>query len=205
MSVTAVPIQPVKRSYIAWLWFGILLAVAGAVLLAWQGTRDEVTEFFASNGARAGVTTTASGLQIETLEQPSGTTSPTDADVALILYEGKLLDGSVFDQSQQPTPIPVATVVPGFSEALKLMKKGGKYRIWIPAALAYGEEEKRGPDGRVVIPANSPLVFDVTLIEFMPEAVLRQMQMQQMGLGGAAAPGGGEAAPEGAPAPNEAH
>jgi hypothetical protein len=75
------------------------------------------------------------------------------------------------------------------------MQRGGKYRLWIPPELGYGAEEKKNPQtGEVVIPANSLLVFDVDLIEFIPEAQLRAMQQQLQGQG---APGG----PPGAPPP----
>jgi FKBP-type peptidyl-prolyl cis-trans isomerase FkpA len=107
---------------------------------------------------------------------------PTDADVALISYKGTLRDGTVFDENSR-APLPVAQVVPGFSEGLKQMQKGGKYRLWIKPELGYGERQT-GP-----IPAGSLLVFDVELIEFLPMAVLQQMQMQQMM--GQGAPGAG--------------
>ena len=134
MSVTAVPLQPVKRSYIWLLWIGIVAAVIAAFLLARQGD-----DFMTRKARASGVTVTASGLQIMTLTPGKGA-HPTDADVALINYEGRLLDGKTFDKSQQPTPMPIKGTVPGFSEALKLMQKGGKYRIWIPAKLGYGDK-----------------------------------------------------------------
>ena len=181
MSVTAVPLQPVKRSYIWLLWIGIVVAVIAAFLLALQGDN-----FLTRNARAPGVTVTASGLQFKTLTPGKGA-HPTDSDVALINYEGKLLDGKTFDKSQQPTPMPVKGVVPGFSEALKLMQKGGKYRIWIPAKLGYGDKAA-GP-----IPANSTLAFDVEMIDFLPQSVIeqyqRQMQMMNGGAGGAG-PGG---------------
>ena len=179
-TVTAVPLQPVKRSYLVYLWVGLALAVIAAFLLARQG--DDVL----TRNARAdGVVTTASGLQYKVLEkgQPNGA-KPTDADVALVNYEGKLLNGTTFDKSQQPTPMPVASVVPGFSEALKLMPKGAKYRVWLKPSLGYGDKAV-GP-----IPANSTLVFDVELIDFLPEAQVRQMQMMQQMGGAGGAPGG---------------
>jgi FKBP-type peptidyl-prolyl cis-trans isomerase FkpA len=121
---------------------------------------------------------------------------PTDADVALVNYEGKLLDGKTFDKSQQPTPMPIKGVVPGFSEALKLMSKGAKYHVWIPAKLGYGEK------GAGPIPANATLAFDIEMIDFLPQAVIEQYQrqMQQMngGAGGLGGPGG---APGGAGGP----
>ncbi|WP_326524836.1 FKBP-type peptidyl-prolyl cis-trans isomerase [Sphingomonas sp.] len=184
-SVTAVPIQPVKRRYITYLVIGLLLAVVGAAALAWQAPVD----FLAGNAKKPGVVTTASGLQYQVITPGAGA-KPTETDVALINYVGKLTDGTVFDQSQQPTPLPVAGVVPGFSEALKLMPKGAKYRVWIKPELGYGDKDS-GP-----IPANSVLDFEIELLDFLPESVIRQMQMQQMQQGGM--PGG---MPGGAPAP----
>ena len=184
-SVTAVPIQPVKRGYLVWLWLGIALALVSAYALARQGDPALLREARGS-----GITTTASGLQYKVVKQGDARGAhPGVTDVALVSYEGHLIDGSTFDKSQQPVPFPVApgATVPGFSEGLRLMTKGAKFRFWMKPSLAYGADEKRAPDGRVVIPANSTLVFDVELIDFIPEAVLRQMQAQQ-GVGGA--PGG---------------
>ncbi|WP_203309550.1 FKBP-type peptidyl-prolyl cis-trans isomerase [Sphingomonas beigongshangi] len=181
-TVTAVPLRPVKRSYLVYLWVAIAIACIAAFALARQGD-----DFLTRNARRSGVVTTASGLQYQVLEPGKpGAAKPTDSDVALITYEGRLLNGTVFDKSQQPTPMPVAGVVPGFSEALKLMPKGSKYRVWIKPSLGYGADA-RGP-----IPANSTLVFDIDLLEFLPEAVVRQMQMQQSMMGrpqGAQQPG----------------
>ncbi|KQM20973.1 hypothetical protein ASE73_16225 [Sphingomonas sp. Leaf24] len=205
MSVTAVPLQPVKQRHIVWVWIGIALALLVAAVFAWVGSRSETASFLAANASRPGVVTTASGLQYEVLTKGSGPT-PTDADVTLINYVGKLTDGTIFDQSRNPTPMSPKQVVPGFGEALKLMPKGSRYRFWLPPTLGYGAPR---PDGA---PAMSPeikklskqvLVFDVDMIEFIPEAVLQQMQMQQMmqqqggGAGGAGAPPPGQALPPG--------
>jgi hypothetical protein len=202
-SVTAVPIAPTKRSYLVWLWLGIVVAIAGAVALAWVGTDKVVTEradnatFLSRNKAQSGVTETASGLQIQTITEGAGA-SPTDSDVALVNYKGTLRNGEEFDASQQPTPLPVAGMIPGFTEALKLMKKGGKYRIWIKPELGYGSEAKKDPrSGRDVIPADSLLIFEVELLEFLPMSVYQQMMQQQMG----GAPGGAPGAPGGAAPP----
>lgn len=189
-SVTAVPIAPTKRSALVWLWLGIIVAIAGAAALAWVGTEKVVTEradnatFLARNKAQAGVTETASGLQIQTISEGTGA-SPTDSDVALVNYKGTLRNGEVFDASQQPTPLPVAVpnIIPGFSEGLKLMKKGGKYRIWIRPELGYGKEAKTDRTGREVLPADSLLIFEVELLEFLPMSVYQQMMQQQMGGG----------------------
>lgn len=202
-SVTAVPIAPTKRSYLVWLWLGIAVAIAGAVALAWVGTDKVVTEradnatFLARNKTQAGVIETASGLQIQTITEGTGA-SPTDSDVALVNYKGTLRNGEEFDASQQPTPLPVAGMIPGFTEALKLMKKGGKYRIWIKPELGYGSEAKKDPrSGRDVIPADSLLIFEVELLEFLPMSVYQQMMQQQMGGAPGGAPGGAAPPPPG--------
>lgn len=172
-TVTAVPLQPVKRGYLIWLWLGIALACVSAFALARQGDPALVRE------ARGrGVVTTASGLQYKVLKPgQAGGAHPTATDVALVQYQGRLLDGTTFDKSQQPTPFPVAegATVPGFSEGLKLMTKGSKFRFWMPPKLGYGAAAN-GP-----IPANSTLVFDVEMVDFIPEAVLRQMQQGAVG------------------------
>jgi FKBP-type peptidyl-prolyl cis-trans isomerase FkpA len=200
MSVTAVPLQPVKRSYIWLLWIGIAIAVIAAFLLARQGD-----DFYSSTQRVWGVQTTASGLKYKVIEPGKGGKHPTDADVALIQYEGRDSSGKTFDKSQQPTPMPVKGVVPGFSEAIKLMSKGEKARIWIPSALAYGAQEQKDQQGKVVMKANSNLVFDIELVDFLPQSVIEQYQrqMQQMQGGGAGGMGGpgGPGAPGGAGGP----
>jgi FKBP-type peptidyl-prolyl cis-trans isomerase FkpA len=176
-TVTAVPLQPVKRGFIVWLWIGIAIAALGAAALAWAGD--------------PGIRITPSGLRYKVVKPGApDAPHPTDTDMALVQYTGRLADGTVFDKSERPTPFPVNAVVPGFSEGLKLMSKGAKYRLWIPSQLGYGAEAK-GP-----IPANSTLEFDVELIDFLPEETVRRIQQQQMMMGGGM-PGGmpGGAAP----------
>ncbi|MES2755640.1 MAG: FKBP-type peptidyl-prolyl cis-trans isomerase [Pseudomonadota bacterium] len=198
--VTAVPIRPIKRSIVVWIVLGIVLALGAAIWFAVHGTASVVAEkgppdqFLAANARQDGVIQTASGLQYKVLEPGQGGAKPTDSDITLVEYEGKLRDGSTFDKSERPTPMPVAAVVPGFSEALKLMTKGQKIRAWIKPELAYGAEPKSDPQGKEVIPANSVLIFDLTLRDFLPEAAVRQMQMQQQMMqqqgGAGGAPGG---------------
>jgi len=125
--------------------------------------------FLARNRKLRGVIQTASGIQYRVVKPATGP-HPTDTDVALVNYEGKLVDGTSFDKSTQPTPMPVAAVVPGFSEALKLMAKGETLRVWIPSRLAYGAEDQRDEQGKVVIPGKSTLVFDIELIDFQPRS-----------------------------------
>lgn len=179
MSVTAVPIRPTRRRVLVMLWGGVLLAVAVAALLAVAGTRGAIAQtgsaeqFLVWNAGQSGVVTTPSGLQYRILQSAEGD-RPTPEDVALINYTGRLRDGSVFDQGER-APLPVAAVVPGFSEALQLMPKGSRYRVWIPPALGYGDRDTGG-----VIPPGSVLEFDIDLIDFIPASVLQGMQ----GMGG---------------------
>lgn len=128
--------------------------------------------FLATNAKQRGVVTTSSGLQYRVLTPGAGPAKPTDADVTLVNYVGKLIDGTTFDQSSRPTPMPVSGVVPGFSEALKLMPKGAKYRVWIKPSLGYGDQAT-GP-----IPAGSVLAFDIELLDFVSGAQFQQMQQQ---------------------------
>ncbi|HEY0148057.1 MAG TPA: FKBP-type peptidyl-prolyl cis-trans isomerase [Allosphingosinicella sp.] len=108
------------------------------------------------------VVTTPSGLRFETLKAGTGE-KPTATDLVLVTYEGHLADGTLFDASPLPTAFPVAGVVDGFAEALKLMQRGGRYRFWIPSALAYGPNGVPGS-----IPPNAELEFIVTLLDMKP-------------------------------------
>jgi FKBP-type peptidyl-prolyl cis-trans isomerase FkpA len=108
----------------------------------------------------------------------------------------------VFDKSERPVPFPIqqGSAIPGFLEGLKLMQKGGKYRLWIPANLAYGAPGVQSPDPERV-PPDAMLVFTVSPERIIPAAVVQQMMMQQMmqqqQQGGA--PGAGGPPPQGVP------
>lgn len=108
---------------------------------------------------------TTSGLYYMETKKGSGA-SPKATDIVKVHYTGKLLDGTVFDSSVergQPVEFPLNQVIPGWTEGLQLMKKGGKANLLIPSALAYGP---RGSGDR--IPPYSPLAFEVELIDFKP-------------------------------------
>ncbi len=118
-------------------------------------------EYLAANGKKEGVKTTASGLQYRVLKSGSGKT-PKLTDVVKTHYHGTLIDGTVFDSSVErgePISFPVNAVIPGWTEALQMMKEGDKWELTIPSKLAYGE---RGA-GNDIGP-NSTLVFEVELI-----------------------------------------
>ena len=117
--------------------------------------------FLAENAGKASVSVTDSGLQIEMLTEGTGK-KPSVTDVVVVHYEGRLLDGTVFDSSiarGEPAEFALNQVIPGWTEGLQLIKAGGKARLTIPSDLAYG------PGGVRSIPPNSVLVFEVELIE----------------------------------------
>lgn len=118
-------------------------------------------EFLAANMAKPGVKTTASGLQYQVLVEGKGA-KPKAGDVVTVNYEGRLIDGTVFDSSYEngePLTFGLDEVIPGWSEGVQLMSVGSKYRLWIPAELAYGAEGA----GEVIAP-NSALIFEVELV-----------------------------------------
>jgi len=128
-----------------------------------EEARKKGQEFADKAALEKGATKTASGLVIRTITAGTGE-SPTAADVVKVHYEGKLIDGKVFDSSIQrnePAEFPLSGVVACWTEALQLMKKGGKSQIVCPPGLAYGE---RGSPP--VIPPGSTLSFEVELIDF---------------------------------------
>ena len=129
--------------------------------------------FLAHNGKRKGVVTTASGLQYQVLKAGQGD-SPQPGDIVTVNYRGTLLDGTEFDSSYkrgQPATFPMDRVIPGWQEALKLMKPGARWRIFIPPQLAY---DLNSPPQ---IPPGSLLIFDVDLLGIRPPAPQIQPQM----------------------------
>ena len=163
MSVSQVPLRPLKRGSLAKLWLGIGLLIAAGILLAWTGA-----------GAMRGETT-ATGLGFRTVQAGEGPLiKPVDG--VLIEYEGRLEDGTVFDSSRgEPVPMIAGQVIPGFAEALQKMQSGGRYKIRIPGDLAYGASPPPGSP----IPPNAALEFDVHVVQVVPDAALMQQQMQQ--------------------------
>ena len=123
MSVTAVPIQPLKKGSLTKYWAAIALVLAVGGGLAYWGTNDVRQEF-------GDVVTTASGLRYKIIEAGEGP-NPTDNDVVLVSYKGMLKDGTVFDQNPQAV-FPVTGIVPGFSEGLNLTREDILKNIVIP-------------------------------------------------------------------------
>lgn len=118
--------------------------------------------FFAENATRLGVNTTASGLQYQELRAGKGA-RPKGTDTVKVEYVGALLDGTQFDSTyaiDHAASLALDEVMPGWSEGVQLMTVGSKYKLWVPAKLAYGERGKPGE-----IEPNAPLVFEVELLE----------------------------------------
>lgn len=118
-------------------------------------------KFLAENAKKEGIKTTASGLQYKVITEGSGE-SPKATDTVVVNYEGKLLDGKVFDSSYErgePVEFPLNQVIAGWTEGVQLMKPGAKYEFFIPSDLAYGETGAP-PE----IEPNSVLTFTVELL-----------------------------------------
>lgn len=125
--------------------------------------KKEGEAFLAQNKTRAGVTTTASGLQYEVIKEGKGAKASA-TDQVKVHYVGTLLDGTKFDSSidrKEPAVFPVNGVIKGWGEAIQLMTVGSKYRLFIPQDLAYG------PRGNQGIPPFSTLIFEVELLEIV--------------------------------------
>jgi FKBP-type peptidyl-prolyl cis-trans isomerase FkpA len=159
--VTRVPLQPIKKGSVAKLWLGLIVLFAAAAALAWV-SMPEMT-------------------RVKTLTEGVGG-HPAEGQYILINYKGALADGTVFDQGQG-VPMQLGGTIPGFDRALRQSRQGGKYLIEIPAKEGYGDQERRDPmTGEVAIPANSDLVFEVEVLQFMSEADLQRFIQQQQAL-----------------------
>lgn len=122
--------------------------------------------FLADNAKKSGVITTKSGLQYQVLKEGNGQ-KPKATSRVKVNYEGRLLDGTVFDSSiarNHPVEFQLSQVIAGWTEGLQTMKEGGKTRLFIPANLAYGEVGA----GDTIGP-NSTLIFDIELLQVLPK------------------------------------
>ena len=138
----------------------IMALIQGARTAAAEPNHAAAAKFLAENGKQPGVITTASGLQYKVITTVAGE-HPKPTDQVSVNYTGTLLDGSEFDASAKhggPAKFPVNGVIPGWQEALVLMKPGAKYQLWIPPKLAYDL------DSPPMIPPGSLLKFEVELL-----------------------------------------
>lgn len=131
---------------------------------AGKAAKQEGEKFLVENAKKEGIIVTKSGLQYEVLKEGSGK-KPKATDTVRCHYEGRLLDGSIFDSSykrNEPADFGLQQVIAGWTEGVQLMSEGAKYRFYIPYILAYGE----GGAG-AMIPPFSTLIFDVELIKVL--------------------------------------
>lgn len=156
--ITRVPLRPITKGSLTKLWIGVLVALLIGAGLAWAAIPK--------------------GVSVETLVEGTGP-NPTETDVVFVNYKGSLADnGEVFDESQpiplpdevkavfpEGNPLPLAQMVPGFREGALKMQKGGKYILFIPSELGYGETPPPGAP----IPPGADLEFEVELVDFMSD------------------------------------
>lgn len=119
-------------------------------------------KYLEENSKKKGVVTTETGLQYRVLSEGKGVSPKADSTVD-VHYRGTLVDGTEFDSSysrEEPATFPVGNVIPGWTEALQLMKEGAKWEIVIPAELAYADQ-----GAPPVIPPSSALIFEVELLK----------------------------------------
>jgi len=129
-----------------------------------QENLGKAQAFLEKNKNEAGVKTTASGLQYRVLKEGEGK-SPGPNDRVKVNYRGTLLDGTEFDSSYkrgEPSVFSLTGIIPGWTEAMQMMKEGAKWQLFIPPDLAYGER------ARPTIPGHSLLIFEVELLEVVP-------------------------------------
>lgn len=195
--ITRVPIQPVKKGSLTKLWIGVVLALLVGAGLAWSAVPK--------------------GLDVDVIQAGTGPT-PKEGEVIFVKYKGTLAaDGTEFENVQS-SPFPVqglfpdgapflyqeGQMVPGFYQGLKDVQKGGKYKIFIPADLAYGERGSMNPQtGQQTIPPNADLEFEIEVVDIVSREtverniqILQQQMQAQMGGPEGGAPGG---APQSAP------
>lgn len=131
-----------------------------AAAKAGEANKREGDAFLVQNAKNPGVVALPSGLQYKVIKQGTGT-SPKATDVCTVHYEGRLVNGTIFDSSYkrgEPAQFQPTQVIKGWTEALQLMKTGAEWELYVPANLAYREQ------GRPSIPPNSTLIFRVELI-----------------------------------------
>ena len=155
------------------------VAVLCAVALAACGQKKEPatatydlsaasnTRFLAANQAKERVKTLPDGLQYRVIKSGSGMSPKSGADIVTVTYKGWLINGKVFDQTQegQTASFPAGRLIPGWVEALRLMKEGDEWELVIPSSLGYGADGAGD-----AIPPNQTLMFDMTLLQVTPEA-----------------------------------
>lgn len=157
------------------LSFVLAAAVLAAALSACGPSKKQqeslaaAQAFLAQNAKQPGVVTLADGLQYKVVRSgPPGGAKPAPTDEVKVNYEGKLVDGTVFDSSYErgvPASFPLQGLVPAWKEALVMMRPGDEWTLYVPPELGYGAQDK-GP-----IPGNSVMIFRIELIDVLPTKI----------------------------------
>ena len=158
------------------LGFALVAVLAAALTLSACGPSKKQQEslaaaqaFLAQNARQPGVVTLADGLQYKIVRSgPASGAKPSPTDEVKVNYEGKLVDGTVFDSSYErgtPASFPLQGLVPAWKEALVMMRPGDEWTLYVPPELGYGAEDK-GP-----IPGNSVMIFRIELIDVLPSKI----------------------------------
>ncbi|HEX2763931.1 MAG TPA: FKBP-type peptidyl-prolyl cis-trans isomerase [Allosphingosinicella sp.] len=168
MSVTAVPIRPLKKGTVARMWIALALLALAAAAFAWFGTRGFQPM------------RTASGVEVRPLRQGSGETIG-DKDVAALHYKlhvGSLAKPVIQDSREQGQPFVTTTqgIYPGFADGLRQMREGGRYVLTLPPGT---HEQGPMPPGAPFTPQDA-LVFEIDILKVEKGAAERYMQMQQL-------------------------
>lgn len=154
-----------RRALLTLLTAGAALSLAGCGNKKAAENLVAADAFMAQNAKEPGVVTLPEGLQYKVIRSgPNGGMHPTRADEVKVHYEGKLIDGTVFDSSYErgaPASFPLDGLVPAWVIALQRMKAGDEWMLYVPPALGYGAQDK-GP-----IPGNSVMIFRIELIDVL--------------------------------------
>ncbi|WP_419319429.1 FKBP-type peptidyl-prolyl cis-trans isomerase [Caulobacter sp. ErkDOM-E] len=154
-----------RRTLLTLLTAGAAVSLAGCSNKKASENLLAADAFMAKNAKEPGVVTLPEGLQYKIVRSgPNGGMHPTRADEVKVHYEGKLIDGTIFDSSYErgaPASFPLDGLVPAWVIALQRMKAGDEWMLYVPPALGYGAEDK-GP-----IPGNSVMIFRIELIDVL--------------------------------------
>lgn len=137
--------------------------------LSMASAKIEGEKFLEANTKKAGVKTLPSGLQYKVLKEGKGK-QPGRTDKVKVAYKGMFLNGSVFADTEQEggtVETPISDLLPGWIEALLMMKEGDKWTIYLPYDLAYGQPGFLSPEGQVVIPPYTALIYEIELVEVL--------------------------------------
>lgn len=146
------------------LFIALLLLSSCKKESEWLDWRAQNEAWLVMNGQKEGVITTPTGLQYRVIREGVGTAKPDELKTVVVNYSGTLINGKQFDSGTE-VHLGVSSVVKGFAEGLRKMRKSGHYILYVPHDLGYKNEEKQSIENKGHIPPYSTLIFDVTLVD----------------------------------------